>query len=100
MDIFSLGCIFHCLLSDGQHPFGLTYLDQLPNMMMKNPAYLNKSLKESNLILQMISDDPEKRPSAREVLGQFAKQRVKTKISIFQTVQSLDLSTATMMLVR
>ncbi|XP_015185635.1 PREDICTED: serine/threonine-protein kinase/endoribonuclease IRE1 isoform X2 [Polistes dominula] len=62
VDIFSLGCVFYYVLSDGKHPFGgesdLTALHGI-----------SKSDKELalNLIKAMISEDPSERPPAAVV---------------------------------
>lgn len=76
VDIFSLGCIFYYVLSNGQHPFG----DRLSRdaNIVKGEFHLpdiEKSIKErstrieaTNLITTMLDRNPLVRPSCEEVL--------------------------------
>lgn len=100
MDIFSLGCILHWVLSDGCHPFG-QFFDQMANIMANNPVALNKSLHEASLLLEMISNKQEKRPLIGDVRRYFAKQTVyQNKINVFQTVSKPNLSPPCIIIVR
>ncbi|EEB09250.1 IRE protein kinase Ire1 [Schizosaccharomyces japonicus yFS275] len=73
IDIFSLGCVFYYILSNGEHPFGSNYvrerniikgrfsLDRLNEMGAK--GFLAK-----DLLKTMLHSSPEKRPSIEQVL--------------------------------
>lgn len=71
VDIFSLGCVYHYVLSDGQHPFGDSFRRQANilageyNMdhMQRSSQFTGKSLIE-----KMINSEPNLRPDARAVL--------------------------------
>eukprot|EP00546_Thalassionema_frauenfeldii_P005071 CAMPEP_0178910794 /NCGR_PEP_ID=MMETSP0786-20121207/9299_1 /TAXON_ID=186022 /ORGANISM="Thalassionema frauenfeldii, Strain CCMP 1798" /LENGTH=1341 /DNA_ID=CAMNT_0020583093 /DNA_START=34 /DNA_END=4060 /DNA_ORIENTATION=- len=69
VDIFSLGCIFHCTLMPGVHPFG-DWFEREANIMRNNPI-TDESMDESpeahDLITSMICRDPNNRPTADEV---------------------------------
>ncbi|KAI5358906.1 putative serine/threonine-protein kinase, active [Septoria linicola] len=76
-DIFSLGCLFFWVLTDGVHP----YEDETgwQGLREKNIKYDNKNMdalerwsdayEPMQLITSMLSPEPEKRPSAQEVLN-------------------------------
>lgn len=73
MDIFSAGCVFYYVVSGGQHPFGdslrrqaniLAGTYQLP--CLQEEAHDKVVARE--LIVSMISGEPQKRPSAPVVL--------------------------------
>lgn len=77
IDIFSLGCVFYYVLSKGKHPFGDRYLRE--GNIIKD-AYildeLHNTLEDQSLIVeakdlisQMISHDPIKRPTALQILA-------------------------------
>jgi serine/threonine-protein kinase/endoribonuclease IRE1 len=69
VDIFSLGCIFHCTLVPGTHPFGDWYEREVN--IMRNKASTEELLDLSpdahDLITAMISRDATQRPTAQEV---------------------------------
>jgi len=69
VDIFSLGCIFHCMLVPGVHPFG-EWFEREANIM-RNKQSTNElreaSLAAHDLVLSMISRDPSRRPTAKGV---------------------------------
>ena len=69
VDIFSLGCIFHCTLVPGIHPFGDWYEREVN--IMRNKASTKKLLEVSpdahDLITAMICRDATRRPTAHEV---------------------------------
>jgi len=69
IDIFSLGCIFHCTLIPGVHPFGEWY-EREANIMRNRP--LTAQLKDISpeafdLVSSMIHRDPSFRPSAKQI---------------------------------
>ncbi|XP_043945168.1 serine/threonine-protein kinase/endoribonuclease IRE2 [Protopterus annectens] len=73
VDIFSAGCVFYYVMSKGQHPFGdnlrrqaniLTNVYKLEHFI----SDINEHVIAKNLIEQMLSSVPQKRPSAKEVL--------------------------------
>eukprot|EP00483_Globobulimina_turgida_P005221 UN05231 len=69
VDIFSLGCVFSFLLSNGHHPYGDRLVDQHDNMEKRKPdlKYCQYSVPEVyDLISWMISIDPACRPEASE----------------------------------
>ena len=70
VDIFSLGCIFHCVLLPGVHPFGEWY--ERESNIMKEKAVNIHLLKQSSpegfdLVRDMISPDPKARLTAAQV---------------------------------
>ncbi|WKX97486.1 hypothetical protein Q1695_013280 [Nippostrongylus brasiliensis] len=70
VDVFSLGCIFYYVLSDGEHPFGDS-LHRQTNII--NGKYNLRAIKEdvtvsSSLIESMIQSLPSARPSVSAVL--------------------------------
>ena len=76
IDIFSMGCVFFYLLSNGQHPFGDRYMREA-NIIKGHSSLtgLSNTLKDESLITeaadligQMIDSDPLKRPHAGNVL--------------------------------
>ncbi|CAL8147353.1 unnamed protein product [Orchesella dallaii] len=72
-DIFSLGCIFYYVLTDGQHPFGYG-IHRLLNLANGVHQIATKDLKHGRLgnlgiIVQMLSLDPNERPSANALLN-------------------------------
>ena len=77
MDIFSLGLVFAFVLSGGLHVFGNNKEERIFNIKEKNPV--NLTLQQLgdidgiaeifDLILSMISFDPDERPSASSVIN-------------------------------
>lgn len=75
VDIFSLGCVYYFVLSGGAHPFGDSIRRQLN--ILSNEYKLDKLLSglfsevhmQRILIDQMISNEPKKRPSTKEILA-------------------------------
>ncbi|EDO14403.1 hypothetical protein Kpol_209p1 [Vanderwaltozyma polyspora DSM 70294] len=76
IDIFSLGCVFYYVLSNGQHPFGDRYMREANiikgnyslhdlDSTVGNPALV---IEAKDLIEKMLDNDPLKRPSASNVL--------------------------------
>ncbi|KAK7203774.1 hypothetical protein BZA70DRAFT_259474 [Myxozyma melibiosi] len=74
IDIFSLGCVFYFFLSHGSHPFGDRYLREA-NIVKGEYAldFLDvlgaQGVQARDLISRMIERDPNRRPSAGEVLA-------------------------------
>lgn len=79
-DIFSLGCVFYYILSDGHHPFGK--IDQRQSNILKNNSVLDMFMNTQNnlnisedktvmatiLIRAMIDPEPKLRPPISNVL--------------------------------
>ena len=90
MDIFSTGIIFHYLLSGGEYPEGKELTEELieyrekGNFLYVNTIIMNggtikvseriTSPKYRDLIFDMLSLNPEERPSAQEVLERLQKE--------------------------
>lgn len=76
VDIFSLGCVYYYVISNGQHPFGDVVKRQLNILsyeyelrMFNNPDALdNAGVLAEELIKDMISKDPQRRPTAKAIL--------------------------------
>lgn len=69
VDIFSLGCIFHCTLVPGIHPFGEWY-EREANIMrnrVSTDELFDLSPDAYDLITAMICRDATERPTAKEV---------------------------------
>lgn len=76
VDIFSLGCIFYYVLSNGKHPFGKNYIRE--NNILKNEYDLSELKMDSTLkhyelearylISEMIHNNPSNRPTATKIL--------------------------------
>ncbi|XP_035725102.1 serine/threonine-protein kinase/endoribonuclease IRE1-like [Vespa mandarinia] len=70
VDIFSLGCVFYYVLSDGKHPFGDPLRRQANILCGESNLTALQGISQSdkelalNLIKAMISEDPSKRPPA------------------------------------
>lgn len=74
IDIFSMGCVFYYILSNGQHPFGDKYMREA-NIVQGSYSlealedYKMPDMVEArDLVMRMISRDPRQRPDANEVL--------------------------------
>lgn len=72
MDIFSLGCLFYYVFTNGHHPFGDHPVERQSNIMNNklDLSHLEREEKigERTLISAMISHDPTERPSITSVL--------------------------------
>lgn len=75
VDIFSLGCVFYYVISKGSHPFGdlvkrqLNILSYEFDLKIFNHSQMDStSVLAEELITDMISRDPAKRPPAKAVL--------------------------------
>ncbi|KAK9324718.1 hypothetical protein V1517DRAFT_35734 [Lipomyces orientalis] len=73
IDIFSLGCVFYYVLSNGSHPFGDRYMREA-NIIKGEYSldYLEalgyQGIEARDLIERMLDRDPKKRPTAHDVL--------------------------------
>ncbi|KAH3681560.1 hypothetical protein WICPIJ_007434 [Wickerhamomyces pijperi] len=80
IDVFSLGCVYHYILTDGVHPFGnnpysrdLKIIEDKPEMaLLSSDSITNLSrpliLESGELISQMINHDPRLRPNITSIL--------------------------------
>lgn len=73
MDIFSLGCLFYYVFTNGHHPFGDHPVERQSNII-NNKSTLSHlenedQIGERTLIASMISYDPSERPSITSVLN-------------------------------
>ena len=73
MDIFSLGCLFYYVLTNGHHPFGDHPVERQSNII-NNKCTLSHlesedQIGERTLISSMISYDPSERPSITSILS-------------------------------
>uniref|UniRef100_A0A673ID31 non-specific serine/threonine protein kinase n=1 Tax=Sinocyclocheilus rhinocerous TaxID=307959 RepID=A0A673ID31_9TELE len=92
VDIFSAGCVFYYVVSEGHHPFGKS-LQRQANILLS--AYsldhldLNRheDIVARNLIEQMLSMEPEKRPSADRVLKHPFFWSLEKQLQFFQVSQ-------------
>ncbi|XP_055650140.1 serine/threonine-protein kinase/endoribonuclease IRE1 isoform X2 [Falco peregrinus] len=91
VDIFSAGCVFYYVVSEGSHPFGKS-LQRQANILLG--AYSLESLNAGrhedivarDLIEQMINMDPQKRPSASCVLKHPFFWSLEKQLQFFQDV--------------
>ncbi|NXF98279.1 ERN1 endoribonuclease, partial [Eubucco bourcierii] len=91
VDIFSAGCIFYYVVSEGQHPFGDS-LRRQANIL--SGSYQLSCLEEEThdklvareLIVAMISPEPQCRPSAPMVLGHPFFWSQEKQLQFFQDV--------------
>uniref|UniRef100_A0A8D0GK82 Serine/threonine-protein kinase/endoribonuclease IRE1 n=1 Tax=Sphenodon punctatus TaxID=8508 RepID=A0A8D0GK82_SPHPU len=91
VDIFSAGCVFYYVVSESSHPFGKS-LQRQANILLG--AYSldaldtekHKDLVARDLIEQMISMDPQKRPSASCVLKHPFFWNLEKELQFFQDV--------------
>jgi serine/threonine protein kinase len=68
MDIFSLGCVFHYVFTDGIHPYGDEH-NRNSNIMAHKPnVYMTLEIITKNLINVMIKYDPLYRPDIEDVI--------------------------------
>ncbi|XP_061867068.1 serine/threonine-protein kinase/endoribonuclease IRE1 isoform X2 [Colius striatus] len=91
VDIFSAGCVFYYVVSEGSHPFGKS-LQRQANILLG--AYSLEALDAGrhedvvarDLIEQMINMDPQKRPSASCVLKHPFFWSLEKQLQFFQDV--------------
>ncbi|ORX44369.1 hypothetical protein BCR36DRAFT_301873 [Piromyces finnis] len=71
IDIFSAGCVFFYVLTNGQHPFGDNYYREAN--IINNKYNLNNdfdiNIEAKDLIEHMIQSDYRKRPSAKAIMS-------------------------------
>ncbi|XP_061086495.1 serine/threonine-protein kinase/endoribonuclease IRE1-like [Conger conger] len=74
VDIFSAGCVFYYVVSHGCHPYGKA-LQRQANILQgacsleRLQTGRHEGIVATDLILQMLSMEPQKRPSAKSVLN-------------------------------
>nr|XP_033816601.1 serine/threonine-protein kinase/endoribonuclease IRE1 isoform X2 [Geotrypetes seraphini] len=91
VDIFSAGCMFYYVVSEGSHPFGKS-LQRQANILLGSYSLdcLNLDKHEDivshELIEQMINMDPQKRPSAKCVLKHPFFWNLEKQLQFFQDV--------------
>ncbi|KAK9464711.1 hypothetical protein V1512DRAFT_230236 [Lipomyces arxii] len=73
IDIFSLGCVFYYVLSNGAHPFGDRYMREANIIKGDYSIQLldilgSEGVEAKDLIKSMLGRDPHKRPSAAQVM--------------------------------
>ncbi|KAJ1129588.1 hypothetical protein NDU88_007955 [Pleurodeles waltl] len=91
VDIFSAGCVFYYVVSEGSHPFGKS-LQRQANILLG--AYSldcldlekHEDIVAHDLIEQMINMDPQKRPSAKCVLKHPFFWNLEKQLQFFQDV--------------
>ncbi|XP_037664408.1 serine/threonine-protein kinase/endoribonuclease IRE1 isoform X1 [Choloepus didactylus] len=91
VDIFSAGCVFYYVISEGSHPFGKS-LQRQANILLG--AYSldclhpekHEDIIARELIEKMIAMDPQKRPSAKHVLKHPFFWDVEKQLQFFQDV--------------
>uniref|UniRef100_A0A8C5R512 Serine/threonine-protein kinase/endoribonuclease IRE1 n=1 Tax=Leptobrachium leishanense TaxID=445787 RepID=A0A8C5R512_9ANUR len=91
VDIFSAGCVFYYVVSEGKHPFGKS-LQRQANILLGSYSLdcLNLDKHEDliahQLIEQMINKDPPRRPSAQGVLKHPFFWNLEKQLQFFQDV--------------
>ncbi|XP_054989349.1 serine/threonine-protein kinase/endoribonuclease IRE1 [Sorex araneus] len=91
VDIFSAGCVFYYVISEGSHPFGKS-LQRQANILLG--AYSldclhpekHEDVVARELIEKMIAMDPQKRPSAKHVLKHPFFWSLEKQLQFFQDV--------------
>ncbi|ORX66942.1 kinase-like protein [Linderina pennispora] len=74
VDIFSMGCVFHYVLMDGEHPFGdrlsreQRILAGRPDLRALQASSIPSAIEAADLIAHMVARDERSRPSAASVL--------------------------------
>ncbi|XP_069604821.1 serine/threonine-protein kinase/endoribonuclease IRE1 [Ranitomeya imitator] len=91
VDIFSAGCVFYYVVSEGRHPFGKS-LQRQANILLGASSLDCLSLEKHedliahHLIERMIDKDPQKRPSAPAVLKHPFFWSLEKQLQFFQDV--------------
>ncbi|KAF7221008.1 serine/threonine-protein kinase/endoribonuclease IRE1 isoform X2 [Nothobranchius furzeri] len=91
VDIFSAGCVFYYVVSEGSHPFGKS-LQRQANILLGAYSldYLQSDkhvdIVARDLIEQMLSMDPQRRPSAESVLKHPFFWSLEKELQFFQDV--------------
>ena len=73
VDVFALGCLFFCVLTSGQHPFGSPsyFRDQKALAGHYDLAPVNIQLPAAAILIErMIQRDPDYRPTIDDILAQ------------------------------
>ncbi|RXN00762.1 Serine/threonine-protein kinase/endoribonuclease IRE1 [Acipenser ruthenus] len=91
VDIFSAGCLFYYVVSEGSHPFGKSLQRQAnillgASMLDQLQPNNHEGIVANELIQQMISMDPQKRPSAECVLKHPFFWGLEKQLQFFQDV--------------
>ncbi|KAI4900566.1 hypothetical protein NFI96_026756, partial [Prochilodus magdalenae] len=91
VDIFSAGCVFYYVVSQGSHPFGKSLQRQANILLGAYSLTLlepdrHEDIVAMNLIEQMLSMEPEKRPSAERVLKHPFFWTLEKQLQFFQDV--------------
>ncbi|XP_073516444.1 serine/threonine-protein kinase/endoribonuclease IRE1-like isoform X2 [Phyllobates terribilis] len=91
VDIFSAGCVFYYVVSEGRHPFGKS-LQRQANILLGASSLDCLSLEKHedlvahHLIERMIDKDPQRRPSAPAVLKHPFFWSLEKQLQFFQDV--------------
>ncbi|XP_062874793.1 serine/threonine-protein kinase/endoribonuclease IRE1-like isoform X2 [Trichomycterus rosablanca] len=91
VDIFSAGCVFYYVVSQGCHPFGKS-LQRQANILLGAYSLVvlqpdkHEDIVAMNLIEQMLNMDPENRPSAERVLKHPFFWSLEKQLQFFQDV--------------
>ncbi|KAG9350435.1 hypothetical protein JZ751_026797, partial [Albula glossodonta] len=91
VDIFSAGCVFYYVVSQGSHPFGKS-LQRQANILLGACSLdllhtdRHEDIVATDLILQMLSMEPQKRPSAESVLKHPFFWSLEKQLQFFQDV--------------
>ncbi|XP_069808178.1 serine/threonine-protein kinase/endoribonuclease IRE1 isoform X2 [Dendropsophus ebraccatus] len=91
VDIFSAGCLFYYVVSEGRHPFGKS-LQRQANILLGEYSLdcvsqeRHEDLIAHHLIEQMIDKDPQRRPSAPAVLTHPFFWSLEKQLQFFQDV--------------
>ncbi|XP_066560366.1 serine/threonine-protein kinase/endoribonuclease IRE1 [Amia ocellicauda] len=91
VDIFSAGCVFYYVVSEGNHPFGKS-LQRQANILLG--AYSldrlqpdkHEDLVATDLILRMLSTEPQSRPAAESILKHPFFWSLEKQLQFFQDV--------------
>ncbi|XP_061086490.1 serine/threonine-protein kinase/endoribonuclease IRE1-like [Conger conger] len=91
VDIFSAGCVFYYVVSHGCHPYGKA-LQRQANILLgacsleRLQTDRHEGIVATDLILQMLSMEPQKRPSAESVLKHPFFWSLEKQLQFFQDV--------------
>uniref|UniRef100_A0A667Z9U8 Serine/threonine-protein kinase/endoribonuclease IRE1 n=1 Tax=Myripristis murdjan TaxID=586833 RepID=A0A667Z9U8_9TELE len=91
VDIFSAGCVFYYVVSEGSHPFGKS-LQRQANILLGTYSLdhlqpdKHEDIIAQHLIEQMLSMDPHRRPSAESVLKHPFFWSLERELQFFQDV--------------
>ncbi|KAJ8264092.1 hypothetical protein GJAV_G00145060 [Gymnothorax javanicus] len=91
VDIFSAGCVFYYVVSQGSHPFGKS-LQRQANILLgacsleRLQTDRHEDIVATDLILQMLSMEPQRRPSAESILKHPFFWSLEKQLQFFQDV--------------